>query len=140
VHAPTRRDEQGAPRAASIPDHVDVLYELANGAPVHMKFSESTGLSRGSDTWIFGSEGTIHVDNDLKIHVGRRGDRALTEHPNPPERQFKHRVEEEFINAIRGIEPVALNTFEIGVQYMEWTEALYRSNDSGTAVSLPLAL
>ena len=48
-------------------------------------------------------------------------------------------MEEEFINAIRGIEPVAMNTFEIGVRYMEWTEAIYRSADSGAAVTLPLA-
>ena len=94
-------------RAATIPDHVEVLYELANGAPVHMTFSETTGLSRGNDTWIFGSEGTIHVDNAQKIFIGRRGDRELAEHPNPPEGQYRHRVEEEFINAIRGIEPVA---------------------------------
>jgi len=140
VHVPTRRDEQGAQRAATIPDHVEVLYELRNGAPVHMKFSETTGLSRGNDTWIFGSEGTIHVDNANNIFVGRRGDRELAAHPNPPEGQARHRVEEEFINAIRGIEPVTMNTFEIGVQYMEWTEAIYRSAESGTAVSLPLAV
>jgi predicted dehydrogenase len=140
VHIPTRRDEQGTERRATIPDHVEVLYELGNGAPVHMKFSETTGLSRGNDTWIFGSEGTIHVDNANRILVGRRGDRELAEHPNPPEGQFQHRVEEEFINAIRGIEPVALNTFEIGVAYMEWTEAIYRSTESGRAVSLPLAV
>ena len=140
VHVPTRRDEQGVSRVATIPDHVEVLYELANGAPVHMKFSETTGLSRGNDTWIFGSEGTLHVDNALNIFVGRRGDRELAAYPNPPEGQARHRVEEEFINAIRGIEPVTQNTFEIGVRYMEWTEAIYRSARSGTAVSLPLAL
>jgi predicted dehydrogenase len=140
VHIPTRRDEQGTEHRATIPDHVEVLYELANGAPVHMKFSETTGLSRGNDTWIFGSEGTIHVDNANRIFVGRRGDRELAEYPNPPEGQFRHRVEEEFINAIRGIEPVALNTFEIGVAYMEWTEALYLSAESGRAVTLPLAV
>ena len=140
VHIPARRDEQGTPRAATIPDHVDVLYELANGAPVHMTFSETTGLSRGNDTWIFGREGTIHVDNANTIFVGRRGDRELRVHPNPPEGQFRHRVEEEFINAIRGIEPVTKNTFEIGVRYMEWTEAIYRSAASGSAVSLPLAI
>ena len=139
VHVPTRRDEQGASRPATIPDHVEVLYELGNGAPVHMKFSETTGLSRGNDTWIFGSEGTIHVDNEQRIFVGRRGDRELAEHPNPPEGQFRHRVEEEFINAIRGVEQVAMNTFEIGVRYMEWTEAIYRSAESGTAVNLPLS-
>ena len=140
VHIPTRRDEQGAQRKATIPDHVEVLYELANGAPVHMKFSETTGLSRGNDTWIFGSEGTIHIDNANVIHVGRRGDRELRVYPNPPEGQFRHRVEEEFVNAMRGIEPVTQNTFAIGVQYMEWTEAVHRSAASGSAVSLPLAL
>ncbi len=140
VHIPTRRDEQGALRAATIPDHVEVLYELRNGAPVHMKFSETTGLSSGNDTWIFGSEGTIRIDNANRIFVGKRGDRELAEHPNPPEGQYRHRVEEEFINAIRGIEPVTQNTFEIGVAYMEWTEAIYRSAESGRAVSLPLAI
>ena len=71
VHVPTRRDEQGRARTATIPDHVEVLYELGNGAPVHMKFSETTGLSRGNQIWIFGSEGTIYVDNEQKIFGGR---------------------------------------------------------------------
>jgi predicted dehydrogenase len=140
VHVPTRRDEEGAERPATIPDHVEVLYELGNGAPVHMKFSETTGLSRGNDIWIFGSEGTIHVDSQQNIFVGRRGDRELAAHPNPPESQARHRVEEEFINAIRGIEQVTMNTFEIGVRYMEWTEAIYRSAESGAAVNLPLEI
>lgn len=138
VHIPMRRTEQGVQVSATIPDHVEVLYELANGAPVHMVFSETTGLSRGNDTWIFGSEGTIRVDGANNIFVGRRGDRELAAYPNPPEGQYQHRVEEEFINAIRGIEPVAMNTFEIGVRYMEWTEAIYMSAESGRAVSLPL--
>ena len=140
VHVPTRRDETGAQRAATIPDHVEVLYELQRGAPVHMKFSETTGLSRGNDIWIFGSEGTLHVDSRQNIFVGRRGDRELAAHPNPPEEQARHRVEEEFINAIRGLEAVTMNTFEIGVKYMEWTEAIYRSAETGTAVALPLAI
>ena len=140
VHIPRRRDEQGALRDATIPDHVEVLYELANGAPVHMKFSETTGLSSGNDTWIFGSEGTIRVDGQQKIFVGRRGDSQLTELPNPREEQAFHRVEEEFVNAIRGTEEVSLNTFEIGVRYMEFTEAVYRSSESGRAIALPLAL
>jgi predicted dehydrogenase len=138
IQVPNRRDAQGALKSAGIPDHVEVLYELGNGAPVHMKFSETTGLSRGNDIWIFGSEGTIHVDGEQNILVGRRGDRALSPYPNPPEEQARHRVEEEFINAIRGIEPVRMNTFDIGVRYMEWTEAIYRSAQSGTTVNLPL--
>jgi predicted dehydrogenase len=140
VHIPTRRDEQGVQRKAVIPDHVEVLYELENGAPVRMTFSETTGLSRGNDLWIFGTEGTIRIDGANQILVGKRGDRELRVQPNPPEGRFRHRIEEEFINAIRGIEPVTQNTFEIGVRYMEWTEAVHRSAESGRAVSLPLAL
>jgi predicted dehydrogenase len=138
VQIPTRRDERGETRKATIPDHVEVLYELGNGAPAHMKFSETTGLSRGNEIWIFGSEGTIRVDDSQNIFVGRRGDRELAAYPNPPEAQARHRVEEEFVNAIRGLEQVKMNTFEIGVRYMEWTEAIYRSAESGRAVSLPL--
>ena len=139
VHIPTRRDAEGRQRAATIPDHVEVLYELGEGAPVHMKFSETTGLSAGNQIWIFGSEGTIHVDNEQRIFLGSRGDQALAELPNPREQQAAHRVEEEFINAIRGREQIAMNTFEIGVRYMEWTEAVHRSAASGAAVQLPLA-
>ncbi|HVJ30424.1 MAG TPA: Gfo/Idh/MocA family oxidoreductase [Gammaproteobacteria bacterium] len=139
VQIPTRRDGDGRLRNAAIPDHVEVLYELANGAPVHMKFSETTGLSAGNQIWIFGSEGTIYVDDEQKIFVGKRGDTALAELENPREQQAAHRVEEEFINAIRGRERVSMNTFEIGVRYMEWTEAIYRSARSGAAVELPLA-
>jgi predicted dehydrogenase len=139
VHIPTRRDGQGQQRAATIPDHVEVLYELANGAPVHMKFSETTGLSPGNQIWIFGSEGTIFVDSEQKIFVGKRSDQALAELPNPREQQAVHRVEEEFINAIRGRERVSMTTFETGVRYMEWTEAIHRSAASGTTITLPLA-
>jgi predicted dehydrogenase len=139
VQIPLRRDAEGRQRPTTIPDHVDVLYELSLGAPVHMKFSETTGLSAGNQIWIFGSEGTVFVDNEQRIFTGRRGDQALAELPNPREQQAVHRVEEEFINAIRGRERVAMNTFEIGVQYMEWTEAIHRSAATGQTVSLPLA-
>jgi predicted dehydrogenase len=116
-----------------------VLYDLEGGAPVHMKFSETTGLSRGNEIWIFGSEGTVRVDGAQNIFVGHRGEKELAAYANPPEEQAHHRVEEEFINAIRGIEPVKMNTFDIGVRYMEWTEAIYRSAESGTAIDLPLS-
>jgi predicted dehydrogenase len=139
VHIPTRRDAEGRQRPATIPDHVEVLYELGNGAPVHMKFSETTGLSAGNQIWIFGSEGTIHVDNEQRIFTGRRGEQALAELANPREQQAVHRVEEEFVNAIRGRERIAMNTFEIGVRYMEWTEAIHSSAASGATVDLPLA-
>jgi predicted dehydrogenase len=140
THVPYRRGANGERRAVGLPDHLDVLYELVNGAQVHMKFSETSGLSNGNQTWIFGTEGTIHVDSDQSIFLGRRGDSALAEIPNPPDQQAFYRVEEEFINAIRGIEEITMATFDTGVQYMEWTEAVHRSAAAGTAVYLPLGV
>jgi predicted dehydrogenase len=138
IHVPYRRDTRGDLTSVTIPDHVDVLFELAGGAQVHLRASETTGLSTGSQTWIYGSEGTIHVDRRQNVFAGRRGDSELTPVPNPREEQAFYRVEEEFINAIRGVEEVTMATFETGVHYMEWTEAVHSSSQTGQTVSLPL--
>lgn len=138
VHVPYRRNASGALTSVSIPDHIDILYELANGAQVHMRMSATTGLSTGNQTWLYGTEGTIYVDQQQNIFAGRRGDTQLTAVPNPPEQQAYYRVEEEFANAIRGIEPITMVPFETGVHYMEWTEAVIRSAQTGQAISLPL--
>ena len=138
VHVPYRRNDAGDLTSVSIPDHIDILYELANGAQVHMQMSATSGLNRGSQIWMFGSEGTIHVDSQRRVWAGKRGDSELTEVPNPPETQARYRVEEQFGNAIRGTEIVDMVAFETGVHYMEWTEAVGRSAMTGQAVYLPL--
>lgn len=138
THVAFRRDASGQPRSVHLPDHYDIVYELPNGAQVHMRMSETTGLSAGNQTWLHGSEGTIHVDARQRILAGRRGDSALTEIPNPPDAQASYRVEEEFVNSIRGLEEVTQLPFEAGVHYMEWTEAVQRSAKTGAAVHLPL--
>ena len=74
----------------------------------------TTGLSTGNQTWIYGSEGTIYVDRRQNVFAGRRGDSELAAVPNPRQEQAFYRVEEEFINAIRGIEEVTMAPFENG--------------------------
>lgn len=138
VHVPCRRKANGDLTSVSIPDHVDILYELANGAQVHMRMSATTGLSSGNQLWMHGIEGTIYVDHQQNVFAGRRGDTELSEVPNPPEQQAYYRVEEQFTNAIRGTEEVTMVPFETGVHYMEWTEAVIRSAQTGQAVYLPL--
>ena len=76
--------------------------EFANGAQGHMRVSAVTGLAPGSEAWLYGSQGTIHLDPALNVWGGQRGDSQLAEIPNPPENQYGWRVEEEFISAIRG--------------------------------------
>ena len=47
-------------------------------------------------------------------------------------------MEDEFISAIRGNEKIKFTTFEDGVKYMDFTEAVAISSKTGQAVDLPL--
>ena len=138
IHVPYRRAADGQMTSVEVADHLDILYELANGAQVHLRISATTGLSTGDQTWIYGTEGTIFADRERNIFAGKRGDTQLSRVANPEKDQAKYRVEEEFINAIRGVEEVTMNTFETGAHYMEFVEAVYRSSKLGQAVYLPL--
>jgi predicted dehydrogenase len=117
---------------------VDILCQLASGAQAHMRISAAAGLSPGNEVWLYGTEGTLHLDQRLNLFGGKRGDTSLSEITNPPEQQYSWRVEEEFIGAIRGQEPVTRTPFDVGVQYMEFTEAVTRSAQTGQAIALPL--
>jgi predicted dehydrogenase len=132
VTVPRRRDAAGAWHEVRVPDHVDVLADLRSGAVAHLRFSAVTALAPPSEVWIFGSEGTLRLEADAKrVSGARRGDTALREIPIPAERRTGWRVEEEFVGAIRGRETVARTTFEDGVRYMEFTEAVAKSASLG---------
>ncbi len=176
---PARHDPDGAMRAVQMPDHIDVLCDMACGATAHIAVSQATGLAPYNESWIFGSEGTLRVTSSLmasyrdreaestgidvptttrpeadatfrddvhyrdhhrlRVLAGQRGETELTELSNPVEAQYRWRVAEEFVNAIRGLEPVTRTSFETGVQYMEFVEAVAHSARTGRAFHLPLA-
>lgn len=139
VNVKTRKDTTGRRRVITIPDHVEILCEMASGPLAHMRFSTVTGLAPPDQVWIFGTQGTLRLDaSTLRLSGGRRGDDRLSEIKIPSEKQGRWRVEEEFCNAIRGLETVTHTSFEAGVQYMEFTEAVTRSAQSAQKVSLPL--
>jgi len=134
IAVPRRRDAAGAWHEVRVPDHVDILAALAGGAVGHLRFSALTALAPPSEAWIFGAEGTLRLEADARrLWGGRRGDRELREVPIPSERRIGWRVEEEFVGAIRGREQVRYTTFEDGVRYMEFTDAVARSAASGRA-------
>ena len=139
VNVPLRSNEEGEPIAVSVPDHVDILCRMACGAQARLRFSDVTGIGPKDSVWIHGSEGTLHLDPDtLKLYGGRRGEDSLKEITVPPEKQGSWRVEEEFVNSIRGLEKVRLTNFEDGYKYMELTEAVTLSASTGRTVHLPL--
>jgi predicted dehydrogenase len=87
--------------------------------------------------WIFGADGTLRLEADAKrVSGARRGEPALSEIAIPAAQRIGWRVEEEFVNAIRGREKVTRTSFEDGVRYMEFTDAVARSAASGQAVEV----
>lgn len=141
VAAPLRRDpENDVLRAVRIPDHLEILADMAAGAVARMQFSAVTGLAPAAGVWLFGSEGTLHYDHGQgKLFGGRRGESSLSEIPIAPEKRRGWRVEEEFIGAIRGEERVRFTTFQDGVNYMNFTSAVTESLATGEAVTLPMS-
>ena len=73
---------------------------------------------------------------DNKLYFGTSNDNSLSEVPIPDDLAGDWRVEEEFINAIRGIEQIEFNDFAKGVRYMEFTKAVELSAASGVAVEV----
>src|SRR5256885_14719897 len=138
IAVPRRKDEAGVWQDVKVPDHVDILAAMANGAVAHLRFSTVTALAPPSEVWIFGTEGTLRVESDAKrASGGRRGEKELREIPIPAERRIGWRVEGEFVNAIRGLEEGSRTTFEDGVRYMEFTEAVWRSASRRPTVDVP---
>ncbi len=128
--------------AATVPDHIDIVADMECGAQARMQFSAVLGLAHATnEIWLYGSEGTLRLNAaENKLYAARRGDTVLSEVQVPESDRGSWRVEEEFVNAIRGIETVKLTTLEEGVRYMEFTEAVARSGISGKTVSLPLLI
>ena len=139
VNVRSRNDEGGSRRQIAVPDLVEVICEMASGPVMHMRISAVSGLAPADAVWMFGTEGTLHLDAGANgLYGGRKGDGELSEMLISAEKLGGWRVEEEFISAIRGLEPVTHTTFEDGVRYMEFTEAVVRSSQSGETVYLPL--
>ena len=133
---------EGQSRAVDVPEHIDILSDMYCGAQMHLQFSSLTGLEENNESiWIFGSEGTAHLDlRRDALFVGRKGDKKLSQHSCNLLGNKSWRVEEEFINAIRGDEEVQLTSFQEAYKYMEFTEAVAKSCRLDRRIHLPLEL
>jgi predicted dehydrogenase len=144
---PTRTDpESGVQRYVGTPDSVQVLTVLENGARASYHFSGVTRFGQEMGITLFGTEGVLYYDL-LADHI--RGARASKEVPAarreelveiviPQDQARAWRVEADFVDSIRLKTPVRLTDFETGVRYMEFTEAVALSAQSGERVTLPL--
>lgn len=133
-----RRDAQsGQLKPARVPEHISILGEMACGAQLSLTVSAVSGLAPADGVYLFGSQGTLYFSGG-KLYGGQKGATSLAEIEIPAPEVGGWRVEEEFVGAIRGQEPVTHTSFQDGVKYMMFTEAVARSMAEGQAIPLPL--
>lgn len=130
-----RKNDQGILTAISVPDHVNIIGEMACGAQLSMALSSVTGLAGSDSATLYGSAGTLQIRSG-KLFGGKRGDSDLSEIEIPDGENGGWRVEEEFIQAIRGQEAISHTTFTDGLAYMQFTEAVHRSMANRKMVSV----
>ena len=130
-----RADASGQPRAVRIPDHLDVIAEMACGAQASLRFSTVSGVSSGSHATLFGTEGVLRFDGST-LAGARRGASALEPIDIPPNEAGTWTVEKDFVDAIRLGRDVDLTNFETGVKYMQFTEAAWLSMEQRRTVPL----
>jgi predicted dehydrogenase len=137
-----RTGENGRRVAMTIPDHLDVIGKMEQGGQMRFSISSVAGHApSNADIYIFGTAGTMRLRMDkageFTLSAGTRDDDGLREIAIDPDKAGGWRVEEEFVNAVRGVEQVTHTDFATGVKYMDWTDAVTRSLRQGRAVTLP---
>ncbi len=131
--------------SATVPDSVQVLSQLESGARGVYHLSGIQLFGPGFQMHFYGSSGTMKIvfgedregNSCDQVQIGRIGDPQLQDYPLSDSVRGTWRVEEEFIAAIRGEEPVRLTDFAAGVRYMEFTQAVLRSAEHNQPVILP---
>ncbi len=145
VVVPHRRDASGLRVPISVPDHIDVVGHLQAGGQYRLAVSSVLGHAHNrSEAWIFGDKGTIGfiapLDGEPYLQIGKKGGSGLGPLAIDPAKRGAWRVEEEFVNAVRGREPITHTDFVTGTKYMEWTDAVAQSMRTRAEVALPLQI
>jgi len=138
-----RRDASGKRVPISVPDHIDVTGHLQQGGQYRLTVSSVLGHAPNrAEAYIWGEKGTLAyitpLEGDGHLQIARRGGGGLAPVAIDPAKRGGWRVEEEFANAIRGLEPVTHTDFVTGTKYMEWTDAVAKSMRTRREVALPL--
>ena len=136
-YAPSQPGPDGSAIPADIADHAIVTARFPGGVVGTFEVSAYARFTPANAVSIFGANGALHVDlARQQISLAR----PTASRPEPVEipagERGAWRVEEAFIGAIRGVEPVTLNDFATGVAYMAFTDAVHASAETGVRVRL----
>jgi predicted dehydrogenase len=131
--------ESGKTIRIEIPDYLSVQIGLQGNISGTFLISEAGSHGNKPSIKIFGEKGTLSLDfvPEGTLYMGLRHQPQLQEVPIPQNQRGAWKVEEEFINAIRDKTPFTHTSFSTGLEYMRFTEAVYRSyRNNGTRVPL----
>jgi predicted dehydrogenase len=135
-----RPDGQGGTAPVERPDTVSIIAELESGAIATINCSGVARHAAASNGFeIFGTEGVIrYLTAGDTILIGKTADAELTELKLKPEEERRWEAEAEFIAAVRAGSRKVEPSFLDGLKYMEMTEAVFRSVETGKTIDLPL--
>lgn len=132
----TRPAEGGRRGKVDRPDTLSAICELRRGGVG--TFMVSTVVHHGNPNYIelYGSEGTIKYTMGADHIMAGKADGALERVDISPDEWRHWTVERDFVEAVRGGNRTPEPTFEDGLAYMKFTEAVFESADSGRAVEV----
>ncbi|HEY3131079.1 MAG TPA: Gfo/Idh/MocA family oxidoreductase [Acidobacteriota bacterium] len=136
THVKQRTTRNGESAEAVIPDSLAVAAELECGATASYHFSACAASAPGHSIEIYGSRGALAYQLFVEEIRGASGSEKLGPIPIPPEEERAQSTDAEFIQSIRDGTPVS-PSFEEGLRYMEFCEAVALSAKTGTAVTVP---
>ena len=121
------------------PDTLSAVAELENGALATLLFSGVARHARDANRFeIYGSEGTIrYLQGSDTILAGKAGDAELKPVEVSPAESRAWTVEADFVKAVREGRRTTEPSFWDGLKYMEMTEAIFTSAQTGRTVEMP---
>ena len=138
-HLPMRLTAGGDRAEAAVPDSLAIAAELTCGATATYHLALRAAFGPGHAIEIYGSRGAlVYKLFAEEIQGATEGEQALHSIAIPADEERAHSTDVEFIAAIRGGAPVS-PSFEDGVRYMEFCEAVALSLRTGAAVPVPPA-
>lgn len=97
-----RRDAEGTPRTVTAEDAYVILVRFRGGGLGHVSLTATARHKRGDVIEVHGSEGTVRLDADRRLHWGRAGEELQVEGPLKADSKAAYaRVARSFHAAIR---------------------------------------
>ncbi len=133
-----RLDAQtGSMRAVDVPDSIGVLAEMQSGATAVYHVSSVARLGRANAIEVHGTKGAFKLEGG-SAWIATASDKEFRGLETGPAQGDGWRVEADFVDAVCEGKPVTHTSFDDGVKYMMFTEAVQRSMARGERIELPL--